>query len=119
MEKRNTGAGRGVPASQPITGGRDVVVEVIKAAGIAPNTGIGNFPDNEARTTGLRALFALKPCACHCKHNPDRYSLSECIQIAKDAGYGGIYSAEGGGGGARDPYQVVQTILDELLKEIG
>jgi hypothetical protein len=96
----------------------EVVVEVIKASGIWANPDVGNFPDEEARAAGLRAMYPLSSGSSHCHYNPDRYNEANAIKISKEAGYKGLYSIEASANNGPDPYAAVQTILDELLKDI-
>jgi sugar phosphate isomerase/epimerase len=95
-----------------------VVVEVIEAAGIRSNPDVGNFPDNQARAAGLRALYPLSSGSSHCHYNPAWYSEADAIKISKEVGYKGLYSIEAEAYDGPDPYVGVQTILDELLKDI-
>jgi len=114
-------AGNPAPAGappRPQSPGWEVVVEVIKASGIYANPDVGNFPDEEARHAGLRAMYPLSSGSSHCHYNPDRYDEAAAIQISKEVGYKGLYSIEAGGNNGPDPYVAVQTILDELLKDI-
>jgi hypothetical protein len=96
----------------------EVVVEVIKASGIWANPDVGNFPDEEARAAGLRAMYPLSSGSSHCHYNPDRYNEANAIKISKEVGYKGLYSIEASANNGPDPYAAVQTILDELLKDI-
>jgi sugar phosphate isomerase/epimerase len=114
MENRG---GRPV-AGAPPRPGWDVVVEVIKAAGIWANPDVGNFPDEEARAAGLRAMYPLSSGSSHCHYDPERYSEAAAIAISKEVGYKGLYSIEAVASNGPDPYAAVQTILDELLKDI-
>jgi len=138
MENRGGGGGRGgrggagTPPSSPAPASSDappapprptsppweVVLEVIKASGIWANPDVGNFPDEEARAAGLRAMYPLSSGSSHCHYNPERYSEANAIKISKEVGYKGLYSIEAGGNNGPDPYAAVQTILDELLKDI-
>jgi len=133
MENRGGGGGRaGAPAAAPpaVPGNNaaapprppspswEVVVEVIKAAGIWANPDVGNFPDEEARAAGLRAMYPLSSGSSHCHYNPERYDEANAIKISKEVGYKGLYSIEAGANNGPDPYTAVQTILDELLKDI-
>ena len=93
-------------------------MEVIKASGIWANPDVGNFPDEEARAAGLRAMYPLSSGSSHCHYNPERYNEANAIKISKEVGYKGLYSIEAGGNNGPDPYVAVQTILDELLKDI-
>jgi hypothetical protein len=132
MENRGGGGGgRGGagtpapnPAATPQTPPRppsppwEVVVEVIKASGIWANPDIGNFPDEEARAAGLRVMYPLSSGSSHCHYNPERYSEANAIKISKEVGYKGLYSIEAGANNGPDPYTAVQTILDEIVRDI-
>jgi hypothetical protein len=96
----------------------EVVVEVIKASGIYANPDVGNFPDEEARAAGLRVMYPLTSGSSHCHYNPERYNEANAIKISKEVGYKGLYSIEASANNGPDPYAAVQTILDELLKDI-
>jgi len=111
------GAAAATPARPPSVTW-EVLVEVIKAAGIWANPDVGNFPDEEARAAGLRALYPLSSGSSHCHYNPERYSEANAIKISKEVGYKGLYSIEAGANNGPDPYAAVQTILDELLRDI-
>ena len=107
------------PATPPPTFATwQAVVEVIKAAGIYANPDVGNFPDEEQRAAGLRAMYPLSSGSSHCHYNPERYSEADAIKISKEVGYKGLYSIEASAINGPDPYSQVQTILDELLKDI-
>ena len=106
------------PANRPPSPSWEVVVEVIKAAGIHANPDIGNFPDDEARAAGLRAMYPLSSGSSHAHYAPERYSEAKAIQISKEVGYKGLYSIEAGRNNGPDPYAAVQSIVDELLKDL-
>ena len=132
MENRGAGGGRGGRAgaapgadpaappapARPPAAGWEVVVEVIKASGIYANPDVGNFPDEESRAAGLRVMYPLSSGSSHCHYDPDRYNEANAIRISKEAGYQGLYSIEASANNGPDPYAAVQTILDELLKDI-
>jgi hypothetical protein len=133
MENRGGGGGgrggrAGTPAANPAPAPQtpprppsppwEVVVEVIKASGIWANPDIGNFPDEEARAAGLRVMYPLSSGSSHCHYNPERYSEANAIRISKEVGYKGLYSIEAGANNGPDPYTAVQTILDELVRDI-
>ena len=119
MENRGFGgSGRGGTTQVPATASWDVVVEVIKAAGIHANPDIGNFPDEETRAAGLRAMYPLSSGSSHCHYDPERYSEANAIKISKEVGYRGLYSIEAARNNGADPFMAVQTILDELLRDI-
>lgn len=107
--------GHALPAQ---TAGWDVIVKVIKAAGIHANPDTGNFPDEEARAAGLRAMYPLSSGSSHAHYAPERYSEADAIKISKEVGYKGLYSIEAVKSNGPDPYTAVQTIIDELLKDI-
>lgn len=96
----------------------EVVVEVIKASGIWANPDVGNFPDEESRAAGLRAMYPLSSGGSHCHYDPERYNEANAIKISKEAGYRGLYSIETGDNNGPDPYAAVQSILDELLRDL-
>ena len=93
-------------------------MEVIKAAGIYANPDIGNFPDEEARAAGLRVMYPMSSGSSHAHYNPERYSEANAVKISKEVGYKGLYSIEASANNGPDPYSAVQTILDELLRDI-
>ena len=113
MENR----GRGGPNAS--TAGWEVVVEVIKAAGIYANPDIGNFPDEQARAAGLRAMYPLSSGSSHAHYDPTSYSEANAIKISKEVGYKGLYSIEASARNDPDPYKAVKIILDELIKDLG
>jgi hypothetical protein len=123
--RAGAGAGITTPGSasadvppRPVPPSWEVVVEVIKASGIFANPDVGNFPDEEARAAGLRAMYPLSSGSSHCHYNPERYNEANAIKISKEVGYKGLYSIEAGGNNGPDPYAAVQNILDELLRDI-
>jgi len=111
MENR----GHGATATNPSW---EVVVELIKAAGIYANPDTGNFPDEASRTTGLREMYPLSSGSSHVHYDPERYSEANAIAIAKQVGYKGLYSIEATAANGPDPYIAVQTIVDELVKDL-
>jgi sugar phosphate isomerase/epimerase len=83
----------------------------------------GNFPDAETRKRGLELLFPYAATVCHAKGlefdargNETKYDFPECIEIAKQLRFQGVYSVEYEGPG--DPYQGVQNVINELLSEV-
>jgi hypothetical protein len=128
MENRGAGGGRGAAAApaatdpaappRPPSPSWEVVVEVIKAAGIWANPDVGNFPDEQARAAGLRAMYPLSSGSSHCHYNPERYNEAAAIQISREVGYKGLYSIEASANNGPDPYVAVETILGELLRDI-
>jgi len=63
-------------------------------------------------------MYPLTSGSSHCHYNPERYNEANAIKIAKEVGYKGLYSIEASANNGPDPYAAVQTILDELLKDI-
>jgi sugar phosphate isomerase/epimerase len=129
MENRGGGGGRrppqpgdaAAPPNRPPTPPPptwEVVLEVIKASGIHANPDIGNFPDEAARAAGLRAMYPLSSGSSHAHYAPDRYSEADAIKISKEVGYKGLFSIETGRNNGPDPYAAVQSVVDELLKDI-
>jgi sugar phosphate isomerase/epimerase len=96
----------------------EVVLEVIKASGIHANPDIGNFPDEAARAAGLRAMYPLSSGSSHAHYAPDRYSEADAVKISKEVGYTGLFSIETGRNNGPDPYAAVQSVVDELLKDL-
>jgi hypothetical protein len=96
----------------------EIVVEVIKAAGIYANPDTGNFFDEASRATGLREMYPLSSGSSHVHYDPERYSEAKAIAIAKQVGYKGLYSIEATAANGPDPYAAVQTIIDELMKDV-
>jgi hypothetical protein len=111
MENRGYGPTRTDPSWE-------VVVEVVKAAGIHANPDTGNFGDEASRAAGLRAMYPLACGSSHVHYDPKRYSESHAIEISKQSGYKGLYSIEATAANGPDPYAAVQTIIDELVKDI-
>jgi sugar phosphate isomerase/epimerase len=94
------------------------VVEVIKGAGAASNPDTGNFFSEEERHAGLRVMYPLSSGSSHVHYAPEKWSLHDALQIAKEVGYKGLFSVESGAGNGPDPYARVQTVIDAILKEI-
>ena len=83
----------------------------------------GNFPDAKTRARGLALLFPYAPTVCHAKGlefdargNEMKYDFPNCIEIAKRERFSGVYSVEFEGDG--DPYQGVQNVINELLRDL-
>lgn len=81
-----------------------------------------NFPDANTRSRGLELLFPYASIACHAKGlefdaqgNETEYNFPRCVEIAKQKNFRGVYSVEFEGPG--DPYQGVQDVINELLRE--
>jgi sugar phosphate isomerase/epimerase len=83
------------------------LVKILQASGAGALPDIGNFPDNDTRVRGLKEMFPLAKNICHAKFEPEVFDFDQCIGIAKDAGFQGVYSIE-----ADD----VQKAIDELGK---
>jgi hypothetical protein len=110
------GAGAAAPA-RPRPHTWETEAEVIKAAGIWANPDVSSFPDDQARETGLRSLYAMAAGSSHFKYMPDLFDSARAVQISKDVGYKGLYSIEAEPLSA-EPYPFVETILGVLLKAL-
>ncbi len=106
------------------TGNPEELVRLLKLTGpgrIGALPDFANFPDEPTREKGLKMLFPYAPTVCHAKgleFDADGaetgYDFPQAMQIAKTAGFRGVYSIEFDGPG--DPYAGIQKTLDELLK---
>jgi hypothetical protein len=107
------GRGRGAapPAPSPTW---QVLVEVIKASGVAAAPDTGAFPNDTERAAGLKALYALSD------GNSDAHAvnLAAAIKIANDAGYKGIYTIVLDSAAGSDPFAATKTVLDALVRLI-
>lgn len=112
MENRGTGG------PNAATAGWEVVVEVIKAAGIHANPDTGNFHDEQARAEGLRVLYPLSSGSSHVHYDPERFNEANALKVSREVDYKGLYSIEATRKNGPDPYAAVQMILDEILKDI-
>jgi sugar phosphate isomerase/epimerase len=101
------GASRGVEVSVENHGSASAhpeqLAEVLRASGAAALPDFGNFPDDATRERGLRLLFPLAKSICHAKLIP---GIAECVAIAREAGFRGVYSIESADVGA-----VIQALL--------
>jgi L-ribulose-5-phosphate 3-epimerase len=93
----------------------DVLVTILKAAGVGALPDFGNFPDEETRERGLRALFPLAGNLAHAKLREGQ-DFARCLRIAKESGFTGMFSIEAGG--KEDPYIEVQRIADALVEQL-
>jgi hypothetical protein len=113
------GGGRGGAAGPPPPPATwQVVVEVIKAAGVSANPDIGNFPNEAERAAGLRAMYPLSSGSSHCHYDPEKYDFANAIRISKEVGYKGLYSIETASNNGPDPHAATKLILDELMRTI-
>ena len=106
-----------------VAGKAENIVAIIKGAGpdwVGTLPDFGNFPETE-RYHGLELMFPYAMTVCHARgikldENGDEtaFDFKRCLEISKEAGFKGIYSAEFGGPG--EPYEGTQKILDELVK---
>lgn len=100
------------------------IVQIIRSVG---GSHLGALPDfaafatSAARAAGLTLLFAHAPVLCHASGvSFDRlgdevtFDFPQCVQIAREYRFRGIYSVEFSGPG--DPYQGVQHVLNELIR---
>ena len=99
------------PGNAPL----DVVVEVVKAAGISVCPDCDAFPDKQSRAAALPVLYGMTAGSSHVTHLPDKFDTAEAIRISKEAGYKGVFSIVTSSRNSPDPYAPVQTILDIVL----
>ncbi len=83
------------------------LVKILRASGAGALPDLGNFPDQETRLRGLKAMFPLAKNLCHVKFDPAKFDLPECIGIARSAHFEGVYSIE-----ADD----VRNVVDEMTR---
>jgi hypothetical protein len=112
------GATEAAMAARPRSPTWEVLVEVMKASGTWANPDIGHFPDEASRAAGLRVMYPLSSGGSHCHYDPEHYSEANAIKISKEVGYKGLFSLETAYNNGPDPYAAVQSILDELLRDI-
>jgi hypothetical protein len=79
------------------------LADVLRQSGAAALPDFGNFPDDATRERGLRLLFPLARSICHAKLIPQ---IGQCVEIAGQAGFQGVYSIESAD---------VQAVIDALL----
>lgn len=93
----------------------DVLVTILKRAGVGALPDIGNFPDDETRERGLKLMFPLAGGVAHAKMR-DNMDFARCLRIAKEAGFEGVWSIEASG--RTDPFVEVQTMADALNEHL-
>jgi len=96
-ELRDYGASKNVAIIVEERGGIpiDLLVKVIKEAGIYANPDMGNWQNEEDMEHGLRLMYPLAKTVSHAKYNPERFSLEVAVAISKEEGFKGTYSIEG------------------------
>jgi sugar phosphate isomerase/epimerase len=99
------------------------LVRILREAGDQTGTlpDFGNFPDEETRVRGLKALFPQARTVCHVRDTEGdgkgglvHFDLGRCLSISREAGFQGLYSIEAEARG--DVYANVQAMLDALLR---
>jgi len=93
----------------------ETLVKILNAARIGSLPDFGNFPDQETRERGLCLLFPIAGDVAHAKLREGQ-DFGRCMQIAKDAGFTGVFSIEAGSRG--DLYAQVQKIVDALMENL-
>jgi len=93
----------------------DVLVKILKAAGVGALPDFGNFPDEQTRERGLRAMFPIAGEVAHAKLREGQ-DFARCMRIARESGFKGVFSIEAGG--RIDPYVEVQQIVDALVEQL-
>jgi sugar phosphate isomerase/epimerase len=102
------------------------LVKILKLAGpgcLGALPDFADFPDEPTREKGLKMLFPYATTVCHAKSREfdadgteKTYDFPKAMEIAKRAGFRGVYSIEFDGPG--DPYTGIQKTLDELLSHL-
>jgi sugar phosphate isomerase/epimerase len=102
------------------------LVKLLKLAGpgsLGTLPDFSDFPDETTREEGLKMLFPYAATVCHAKGlefdadgTEKTYDFQKAMEIAKRAGFRGVYSIEFDGPG--DPYTGIQKTLDELLSNL-
>ncbi len=93
----------------------ETLVSILNAAGVGSLPDFENFPDEATRDRGLRLLFPIAGDVAHAKMRQG-HDFARCMQIAKDAGFKGIFSIEAEYGG--DRYVQVQKSVDALIAHL-
>jgi sugar phosphate isomerase/epimerase len=93
----------------------EALVKILKAAGVGALPDLGNFPDQDTRDRGLRAMFPIAGDVAHAKLR-EGLDFPRCMQIAKESGFKGVFSIEAGG--REDPYVEVRKIVDALVQNL-
>jgi len=57
-------------------------------------------------------MYRMTAGSSHCRLGTERFDAANCLKIAREAGYKGLFSVEQGG---PDPYKAVQSVLDFML----
>ena len=94
----------------------EALLGILSAAGVGSLPDFGNFPDQPTRERGLGLLFPIAGDVAHAKLHQGDLDFARCMQIAKEAGFTGIYSIEAESGG--DRYAQVQRVVDALLQHL-
>jgi hypothetical protein len=63
-------------------------------------------------------MYPLSCGSSHAHYDPTRFNEAHAIGISKEVGYKGLYSIEATNANGPDPYVAVQTIIDELVKDV-
>ncbi len=99
------------------------LIRILSSAGDQTGTlpDFGNFPDEDTRVRGLKALFPQARTVCHVRDTEGdgkgglvHFDLNRCLNISREAGYIGLYSIESEADG--DVFANVRHVLDEVLK---
>jgi sugar phosphate isomerase/epimerase len=101
----------GVVSQQP-----EMLVKILETSGAGALPDFGNWPNEETRERGLRLMFPVAITVCHAKLKQGGLDFALCMQISKQAHFGGVYSIEAGGKG--DAYEEVQQVMDRLVQSL-
>jgi len=98
-----------------ISANPEVLVKILNDAGVGALPDFENFPDEATRNRGLALLFPIAGNVAHAKVRQGR-DFARCLQIAREAGFQGIFSIEAEYGG--DRYEKVQNSVDALMANL-
>jgi len=58
-------------------------------------------------------MYRMTAGSSHCRLSPQSFDSAKCLRIAREAGFKGHFSVEGGG--SADPYKSVKAIVDFMV----
>ena len=90
------------------------LADAARKAGTHIMPDLGNFPDEETRTRGMRLFMPLALNQCHVKMNA-KFDFGRSIRLATELGFKGVFSIEGGG---PDPNVGIPKFIDALIENM-
>jgi hypothetical protein len=63
-------------------------------------------------------MYPLSSGSSHAHYDPARFDEAAAIKISKDVGYKGLISLEATKVNGPDPYAAVQSVVDEIVKDV-